>query len=1187
MDIKYYYKEDILNLIEKPEEFKKEIIESRGFILYLSKKYSIEIPQKTLIDSISIYSIRYLTEDIKERKYNKQDTEIIMSFLTEDKKDVEKRIEAQYSINDLISDIQNEKELPDNIDSLYELNVEDLNNHHSKIGLLIKESDDYWNRKKNIPNFIINFFKNIDKETFNKINKDFLIKNKDLLFYTTHLLDTKEQKQIYTDILEAHYNLDNNKKSGYKNNLDNYERYPFDESEKELFLRLLNNLYSKRYKEISRFSVFNKFFNKVDYIKEINIEDINELSEKQFSENMEELRKSAQKQLFLPHYKNFENIITLVKSDRAKEFFSEDFVRDLVLDANEYHHVYIDRDNKENVKKLFLFTSALLNLCGKDNQVLNIVGYTGCLKIISEMKTFYNQELSEEIDKTFKNIQKKFPNCLKSDRFFSNFNEDNFSERSFVFKEMQEEIVESMKNNHDRMSVNYLLALLKINDWNRSGIRYGRDQTAIVDEIKEVMFFHDKETLKELSHLTNFEFGILDKINYVLKNKKNNYNNDVFENNLLKYTKEDLIKMGSDSDMVDFLFEKSNKFRNDLLGFDLDEFYFDNSGRKLRYILNELKKPDLKEEDKKEYVSLLKVLANRNREKMLENFMSEIVSHPFGKQIMDINTDELDEKASRELDELNKEFRELIKKKKDFFINYNEESLSSKEFKQKKYEFGKIKEEINEKQSGIKNAILNMSFDAYKNHLNKIKPIDALNLQSIAFYNTHLDESANKVIINKIKNLNFTETLELVKDDMFLEFLEKINNYSYRNEHLNIQINNEFSKKENVQLVDELNIQLQKSKERENSLESGDKIIKFKTILSLFESNKVKEFANEVLIRYAHKDVLSSYDFIPRENNSYVRVFSNEQIKEIIQKLNENNEKLIFLENSALRSFLYNNYEIDSKNKENPENDKSFKDYVEMLKYLENDPLNYLGFINSNTVSNLIKPNKHEYRDITISEFYNDYINEDVIVQGIKEISKIAKETNVLKNSIEKLVNVLAYTYYSNDKNVQSLFDDEKSKKIIKALAEEAPYMLFALNQIGKVNIVDEILSKEELHEKVLFGLIFNSYKSTILPESLHMRYNDNNSWQSKLTYDLASGLLNNLINKKDFKNLELIDFAIKECDFNEERPWGKTAYEFNSTFLNFISNPEFTKVIEKATLFTKVASVIKNEDKKEKQFKI
>jgi hypothetical protein len=66
-----------------------------------------------------------------------------------------------------------------------------------------------------------------------------------------------------------------------------------------------------------------------------------------------------------------------------------------------------------------------------------------------------------------------------------------------------------------------------------------------------------------------------------------------------------------------------------------------------------------------------------------------------------------------------------------------------------------------------------------------------------------------------------------------------------------------------------------------------------------------------------------------------------------------------------------------------------------------------------------------------------------------------------------------------------------------------------------------------------------------------------------------------------------LIDLAIKECDFNEERPWGKTAYEFNSTFLNFINNPEFTKVIEKATLFTKVASVIKNEDKKEKKFKL
>ena len=58
-----FSKEEILKLTESPSDFKNAIINSKGFIFYLSEKFNITFSKELLLDTINIYSIQYLTEN--------------------------------------------------------------------------------------------------------------------------------------------------------------------------------------------------------------------------------------------------------------------------------------------------------------------------------------------------------------------------------------------------------------------------------------------------------------------------------------------------------------------------------------------------------------------------------------------------------------------------------------------------------------------------------------------------------------------------------------------------------------------------------------------------------------------------------------------------------------------------------------------------------------------------------------------------------------------------------------------------------------------------------------------------------------------------------------------------------------------------------------------------------------------
>ena len=73
--MKSFTKEEILNLLENPTSLKNAIIESKGFVLYQSAFYKIDIPKKLLIDTINQYSIRFMVQNFKDTDYSKKEIE--------------------------------------------------------------------------------------------------------------------------------------------------------------------------------------------------------------------------------------------------------------------------------------------------------------------------------------------------------------------------------------------------------------------------------------------------------------------------------------------------------------------------------------------------------------------------------------------------------------------------------------------------------------------------------------------------------------------------------------------------------------------------------------------------------------------------------------------------------------------------------------------------------------------------------------------------------------------------------------------------------------------------------------------------------------------------------------------------------------------------------------------------------
>lgn len=283
------------------------------------------------------------------------------------------------------------------------------------------------------------------------------------------------------------------------------------------------------------------------------------------------------------------------------------------------------------------------------------------------------------------------------------------------------------------------------------------------------------------------------------------------------------------------------------------------------------------------------------------------------------------------------------------------------------------------------------------------------------------------------------------------------------------------------------------------------------------------------------------------------------------------------------------------------------EEYLKLLKYLEKDPINYLACIHSNIVSNFIERDKFEYLDIARSDFYNKYVNVDVVVNAMKEICHISSEFYeskdryrnesevyggiAIRNALKAVSNFMSFTYHSDARKdiVKSEFEEEKSKKILKTLIEEAPYFYFGTPYLGKLGSTSNAVTsnfKEYFTKNMIEDFFINSSKLEIIGEHFSIDYEKRKEyWQSTSADKFIHKLIEHLTNEKDADSLYKLEFILKEAKFNEnERPYGKKLNDFSSRLAEFASKPEYEKTIEKSLLFI---SLLTNVEKKENKPKV
>lgn len=1165
--MKSFSKNEIENLINQPVDFKQAIIESKGFILYLADKYTINLTPGLLIETITPYSIRFISEHMKSHKYTPEQTEIVISYLREDPEEDETASITHYELNDLLKDIREENNIPKNADSLLNLSFNDFLAHPNEfVKLIYKSSDDFWGANEFFSNhyLIAPLFKKLTKEQFLQIEKETLYSCPALFNMSKHLMNDDDIRQLFNETVQAYYEHPERKKGGYKPRLDAYKNYQFQSNEKELFLKLLKNEYSSDYERIKDYKGFDHFFTKNEYIFNHNISGIQYLSEKEIADNLVTIRKGILAAFFQSHYSNFEKIYQLkISNDSFRDIFKPAFVKEIIEHVGGFHFHHFDRDNKKKTDFMNLFHQEVLTLCAENSDILKLVGYQNSIQNITSIlehdKSYFNQTYANAAQ----GILEQFNQSITTDVLFDNFSKDKCN--CFAEYDIPELIFSSMKG---KESVNYLFALIKIhnsaNNWKAK---------PFVEEINRVIPLLPMEDVKTVGKLLNY------KINSKLLIEQPQQN---FEQNFLNFTPDIIRQMSFDN--FKSIFEISKDFRALVIKENLDSIIIEE---KLNHEPNRYRHDFISQilstitDSKSPYYAFMKAFIKKNKDFMIEHYLSTLVAHPLRNDFIKLDTTVLEQDSYHKLENLLSQFATLsLEENKLSAIRENQSKKDRKITDSLSEEVQSKKKELKETFSSL---FTNLSFDFYSQKIKEADTIKAIQLLNVANNNFN---QYRELVLDKIQNLDFKTTQSLVNNKEFLSYIfDNLKSDSYNSDKRSV-IFNEFTNEQNIELVETL---LKNFNNPDLFMKQYNKNVSLSKVLYFIPETTRFEISNDLAIKHDTVALFHSYDYLPKETGLFkkhvLNPYTNEQILEAINTLNNQGLKIICKEDQNLphSHLLSYNFKYNEKDGKNP----YLNDYLSILKTLENDPINYLACVQSDILDNFIDTDKYSNRDLAKSAFYNEYINIDVINQAMKEIFSLHNEMRstkdwydnttykgvAIKNAVRAISSFFAFSYSSYDNKYESELSEEKSRLLLQTVIDKAPYLFFSSSTIGKLN-TDEELSfnfSDYFHENMIEDFFINSSKQNILSEYFSLDYSKKEQWQSASADNFITTLVKHLVDIKDEIGIYKLDFIIKENKFNEDRPYGKKVTEFSSVLADFLSHDEYERLIEKSLGFSRM----------------
>jgi len=1189
--IKSFSKEEIIELTQDVDKFKESIISSKGFLLYLTNKYDIVLTPELLIGSISEYSIRFVVEHMKNNKYTVEQSAIVIDYLKEESDNQNNSVNMMdYDLNSLLTDLKNNDDLPKGFRSVVKISFNDfLENSDVLASLITRNQNSMWSSDgfEITEPLLEPLFKNISKEDFLKIDETILGKYPSLFFMSQHLLAEDDIKSLFNKSLNYYYSLKNQKSGGYKVKLRDYGLYPFAADEKDLFLSLLKNDYTRDYKRTRQYNGFDLFFTKNEYILNYNISGIRYLSKKEILDNETEIRKGFMAAYLTSNYKRMGKIYDLdIDEESLKFLFTKEYIKELLVLSDGFYFDYFDRDNNRKTNAMNYIHKSVYKLCAEDDDMLNLIGLQNIINNVTSLYEHNRKYFDDDYVSSTQVILNKFNKAINTENLFKNLNKDKLG--CYLEVDIPKLIVEGMQG---KETVNYLFALMTIVNIGKQPWKIG----IYAEEIKRVIPLLNKDDVKKIAKIANYK---IEKISF-----KNNPKQD-YENNFSNFTPEIIKSM--DFTTITELFSISEDFRKMIVN---DKLYDIIINEKLKNVVidEELKKLNhrtnnhndfiptvlrLINDKKSPYYQFAKDFIKDNREFMLKYYFSDLITHPMREQLIKINTKELEIDSYKKIESIISEYSEKNIYDSRLYIIRSLDTISKKDKIKFSEESEKISDEKDILLTEINRNLRNISFGFYEN---KIKSLDMIG--AIQLYNVN-PLGFRDLILDKVQSLDFKTTKMLLSNQEFLHFIyeNKKSDSDNNDRKVPLYLNPSFTEKQNTEIVELLLINLNN---KDLFMHKYENDVNLGKILYLIEPKQRVKISNALVVKHDPKEMFNSYDFLPGETGYFKKhvekQFSVDEIMVAINNLNSQGKKIICQTDSNIThdKLIVANYEYNEDDGKNP----NLNSYLNLLKKLEDDPINYLACVSSNSIKNFITRDKDEDIDLAKSKFYNEYININVVIRAMKEIFTIYSEAIEkeeaytengtykgisLKNGVKAVSNFIAYTYSSNRDEINSNFDEDKSKEILKTIIEYAPNLFFNTSTIGKLGSTDKELSEnfsEYYYPNMIDDFLLNSNKSDI-SETNYSYDKRKEYWQSTSADKFLHNLIAYLTQEKDISGLHKLDFVIKEQEFNNERPWGKKLNEFSTPLSEFLSNFEYKKEIEKSLLFLDLMYSTKDTEK-------
>lgn len=1186
--MKSFSKAEIENLITSPEDFKQAIIDSKGFVLYMADKNTITLSPELLIETISPYSIRFMSEHMKSHKYTQEQTEIVVRFLTEDNDNDNNEIITKYTLDNLLHDIKEDNNIPRNAKELLKLTFNDFLAHPKEfVQLIYKSSDEFWGADAFFSNHYLldPIFKKLTKEEFLQIDKTTLATCPALFNMAKHLMLDKDIKNLFHESAQAYFQSPERVKSGYKNRLENYKHYEFEPHEKELFITLLKNNYSSDYDKTKNYKGFEHFFTKEDYIFNYNISGIQYLSPREIADNLPVIRTGILNAYFKSHYSNIEKIYQLnINEDSFKDIFTTDFVKEIIQHNQGFYFHHFEREQKKKTDFMNIFHQKVLTLCGENTNILNIVGITTAMKNITSILEHDRSYFNETYANAAQNIIKNFNTSLTTKNLFVNFNDGDAA--CFGQYDIPKLLVESMTG---KESVNYLYALMSIhNHLDRNAYK----QKPFVEEIDRVIPLINADDVKTLGKMLGY------KVKSKLLNKDMQSDED-FTNNFLQFTPSIIENMNFG--LFKSIFMISKEFRTAVLQNNLDNIIVEQKLQNPEDGYSDLMSQLLRStsNNKSPYFAFLKSFIKKNKDFMLEHYMNSLISHPLREDLIKINTQQIENDSYDKLQKLIGEFNSLSLQYNELYANRDEKN------KKERKKIDSLRDEVNKKKENLQKEITplvsNLSFDFYLDKIQTSDVITAIQLYKVA--NTN-QEKYREAVLDKIENLNFKTLQELSSQKEFLHFIfDNGHNQSYNKQNRVVVFNSDFTKEQNIEIVEDL---LKNFNNPDIFIAQYHKNISLSKILYFIPAKNRYEISNDLAIKHDPVQLFHSYDYVPNDSSYFDRHvnqhYSYEQVIKAIDTLNEKGLKIICvndqnLPHSHLLSYNYsykdkviktiNGKQVEREEEVIGEHNKFFNDYKKLLKHLENDPINYLACVHSDIIANFIEKDKYDNTDLAKSAFYEKHINVDIINQAYKDIFSSHNDmmTNkewhenvyqgvALKNAIRAIGSFNAFSYSHYGDKYSSELSEEKSRLLLDTIIKQAPYLFFSTSTLGKINTDNEISMNfsDYFHNDMIEDFFIGNTKQQITYDHFSVNYEKKNQeWQSVSADNFINSLIKHLIQNSDADNIYKLDFLIQEKKFNKQRPYGKKLEDFSSTLLSFVAQHEYENLLEKSLGYLKM----------------